>query len=101
MPDGHGVGGASDILGLLPAPTRHARLIAWVADIAALTKPDRVHWCDGSRAEWDQLTSEMVANGMLRRLDPAKRDNAFAAASDPKDVARVESRTFICSARKE
>jgi phosphoenolpyruvate carboxykinase (GTP) len=97
MPDGHGVGDKSDIAGLLPAPTSHAGLISWVSRVAALTKPDRVHWCDGSQAEWDELTSQMVATGTLTRINPAKRPNAFAAASDPKDVARVESRTFICS----
>ncbi len=85
------------IPGLAPAPTRHKQLIAWVARMAALTKPDKVHWCDGSQAEWDQLTEELVAAGTLTRLDPAKRPNSFHAASDPKDVARVESRTFICS----
>jgi phosphoenolpyruvate carboxykinase (GTP) len=98
MPDGHGVAETTSIPGLAPPPTSHARLIAWVTEVAALTKPDKVHWCDGSQAEWDTLTSEMVASGMLTRL--AKRPNAFAAASDPKDVARVESRTFICSARE-
>ncbi|HXV00462.1 MAG TPA: phosphoenolpyruvate carboxykinase (GTP) [Caulobacteraceae bacterium] len=86
--------------GLAPAPTHHARLIAWVEEIARLAKPDRVHWCDGSQAEWDVLTDQMVASGMLTRLNPAKRPNSFAAASDPKDVARVESRTFICSERE-
>ncbi|MEY2759518.1 MAG: hypothetical protein RIR33_3296 [Pseudomonadota bacterium] len=83
--------------GLEPAPTRHAKLIAWVKEIAALTKPDRVHWCDGSDAEFDQLTQELIAAGTLKRLNATKRPNSFYAASDPKDVARVESRTFICS----
>jgi phosphoenolpyruvate carboxykinase (GTP) len=85
------------VQGLEPAPTRNKKLIAWVESIAALTKPDRVHWCDGSDAEWERLTDELVAAGTLKRLDPAKRPNSFYAASDPKDVARVESRTFICS----
>jgi phosphoenolpyruvate carboxykinase (GTP) len=88
---------ANAIPGLFPAPTQHARLVEWVADIAALTKPDRVHWCDGSDAEWDALTSELVAAGTFKRLDASKRPNSFYAASDPRDVARVESRTFICS----
>ncbi|MEO8926247.1 MAG: phosphoenolpyruvate carboxykinase (GTP) [Caulobacteraceae bacterium] len=85
------------IPGLEPAPTRHKRLIAWVRDMAALTKPDRVHWCDGSPAEWEALTAALVAAGTLTALNPDKRPNSFHAASDPKDVARVESRTFICS----
>src|SRR5882757_7730279 len=83
--------------GLEPAPTKHAKLLQWVREIAALTGPDRVRWCDGSDAEWTELTDELVAAGTLKRLNPAKRPNSFYAASDPKDVARVESRTFICS----
>jgi phosphoenolpyruvate carboxykinase (GTP) len=91
----------TEIAGLRPAPTKHARLIKWVEEVAALTKPDRVHWCDGSDAEWTQLTNELVAAGTLKRLNPEARPNSFYAASDPKDVARVESRTFICSEKKE
>ena len=85
------------VQGLEPAPTRHAKLLAWVRVVAELTQPDRVYWCDGSEAEWTRLTGELVAGGTLKPLNAAKRPNSFYAASDPKDVARVESRTFICS----
>ena len=87
----------TSIPGLRPAPTQHAKLIAWVEEVAALTQPDRVHWCNGSDAEWTALTGELVKSGTLKQLNPEKRPNSFFAASDPKDVARVESRTFICS----
>lgn len=83
--------------GLRPAPTAHAGLIAWVEQIAALTKPAKVHWCDGSEAEKEAITADLLAKGTLKALDQTKRPGCYYAASDPRDVARVESRTFICS----
>ncbi|HEU4490134.1 MAG TPA: phosphoenolpyruvate carboxykinase (GTP) [Jiangellales bacterium] len=82
-------------------PTTHQRLLEWVAEVAELTQPDRVHWCDGSDEEWTRLTDELVEAGTLERLDPTAKPNSFLARTDPTDVARVEERTFICSVREE
>src|SRR6266487_2507756 len=76
-------------------------LAKWVRDIADLTQPDEVVWCDGSDDEWEQLTGLLVENGTLTRLNPELRPNSFWCRSDPGDVARVEDRTFICSERED
>lgn len=89
------------IPGLQSAPTKHPKLLAWVREMAELAQPERVVWCDGSEEEWNRLTAELVAAGTLKQLNPDKRPNSFYAVSDPRDVARVESRTFICAEKQE
>ncbi|NKX51659.1 phosphoenolpyruvate carboxykinase (GTP), partial [Arthrobacter deserti] len=82
---------------LMEAPSTHPKLRSWVSEVAALTQPDSIYWVDGSEEEYARLTDELVEAGTLRRLNPELFPNSFAGFSDPKDVARVGDRTFICS----
>jgi len=91
----------SILVGLENAPTKNKKLLEWVEEVAALTQPDAIEWCDGSEDEWNRLTKLLVDTGTFTKLNEDLRPNSFLARSNPSDVARVEDRTYICSLAEE